>query len=71
MADGPVCGSAPTLILPLAALLALCIYRAEVKLDEASAEAARRAAIPAAEPAGPPAPAGGARSRRRRAARTC
>jgi hypothetical protein len=37
----------PYLILPLAALLALCIYRAEVQLDEASAEGS---AIPVAEP---------------------
>jgi hypothetical protein len=50
----------PYLILPLAALLALCIYRAEVRLDEASAEAS---AIPAAEPVpAPPAlPAASAR----------
>ena len=30
----------PSFVLPLAAVLALCVYRAEVKLDEASAEAA-------------------------------
>ena len=32
----------PSLILPLAAVLALCIYRADVKLAEASAEPAGR-----------------------------
>jgi hypothetical protein len=37
----------PYLILPLAALLAFCIYRAEVQLSEASAQ---EAAIPVTEP---------------------
>ncbi len=47
----------PYLILPLAAVLALCIYRADVKLAEASAEPARAAAaVPAAIPAASPAP---------------
>ena len=30
----------PSLLLPLAAVLALCVYRAEVRLDEASAQSA-------------------------------
>ena len=29
----------PSFVLPLAALLALCVYRAEVQLDNASAQA--------------------------------
>jgi hypothetical protein len=45
----------PSLLLPLAALLAICVYRAEVKLDEASAVAAAPAP-PAAQPAPAPAP---------------
>jgi lipoprotein-anchoring transpeptidase ErfK/SrfK len=44
----------PSFVLPLAAVLALCIYRAEVKLDEASAEATA-APVPTAQAA--PAPA--------------
>ena len=48
----------PSLILPLAAVLALCIYRADVKLAEASAEPVRAApAIPAASPPPPVVPA--------------
>jgi hypothetical protein len=49
----------PSLILPLAAVLALCIYRADVKLAEASAEspAAAAPAIPAASPPPPVVPA--------------
>ncbi|HEU0024602.1 MAG TPA: L,D-transpeptidase [Thermoleophilaceae bacterium] len=45
----------PSLLLPLAALLAICVYRAEVKLDEASAVAAAPDP-PAAEVTPAPAP---------------
>jgi L,D-transpeptidase catalytic domain len=45
----------PSLLLPLAALLAVCIYRAEVKLDDASAESAA-AAEPVAQVAPAPSP---------------
>ena len=45
----------PSLILPLAAVLALCIYRADVKLAEASAESPASAA-PAVAAASPPPP---------------
>ncbi len=48
----------PSFVLPLAALLALCVYRAEVQLDNASAQASA-APAPTAQtaPAPPPPPA--------------
>jgi hypothetical protein len=54
----------PSFILPLAALLAICIYRAEVKLDEASAEASASTPAAQATPAPPSLPAASARPRR-------
>jgi hypothetical protein len=47
----------PSFVLPLAAVLALCAYRAEVKLDEASAVAPPVPAAQAAQPSASPPPA--------------
>ena len=47
----------PSFVLPLAAVLALCVYRAEVKLDEASAEATPAPAPTAQTAPAAPAPA--------------
>ena len=52
----------PSFVLPLAALLALCVYRAEVQLDNASAQASAAPAptvqtTPAPAPPAEPAPA--------------